>query len=255
MKNISFALFLMLNLLVFSQVKYEASTTNFFDLNNNGLVYTLVDKKPVTGVVFVMHDNGQLDIEAHYKNGKEHGSNRCWFKNGELNWEYNSIDGKLNGSYKVWYENGKLKLDQNYVMGKEHGTTKVWYENGQLKSEYNFNEGKRVGWQKFYSQSGLTIGVSFLKEGNGDLIFYHENGEKLQETHYEDGLKNGVSKIWYSNGQLSEEIEYFKDAINGYSVSYYDNGNMAYKGYFIADVCISGQCWDSEGVEYECGKY
>jgi antitoxin component YwqK of YwqJK toxin-antitoxin module len=255
MKNILTILFLTLNFSVFSQVKYEAGETNFLDFNNNGYVYTLKDKKPVTGIVYILHDNGELDIEAHYKNGKEHGKNRCWFKNGKLNWEYTSIDGKLDGTYKVWYENGQLKFEQKYILGKEDGNSKEWYENGQLKSEYNYSNGKRVGWQKYYSNTGTSLGICFLKGGNGHLIFYHENGEMYQDILFEDGMKNGVVKSWYSNGQLSAETEYFRDVINGYSTSYYENGIMSVKEYYIAGVFISGQCWDSEGVEYECGNF
>ena len=255
MKNIFTILFLTLYVLVSSQVKYEASETNFLDFNNNGYVYTLKDKKPVTGIIYILHDNGQLDMEVYYKNGKEHGSDRCWFKNGKLNWEFTSIDGKLDGTYKVWYENGQLKLEKKYILGKVDGASKEWYENGQIESDYNYLNGKRIGWQKYYSKTGLTLGICFLKDGNGHLIFYHENGEIFQDILYEDGLKNGVAKNWYDNGQLSTEVEYYNDVINGYSVSYYDNGVMSYKENYIVGVYISGQCWDSEGVEYVCGNY
>lgn len=49
----------------FAQFKILAIETNIFDFNTNETVYTLKDKKPITGVVYAIYENGKRDLTGH----------------------------------------------------------------------------------------------------------------------------------------------------------------------------------------------
>jgi len=73
-----------------------------------------------TGVGFDVYSDGQLKLEANYK------------------------DGKYDGLFKIYYENGQLKEEGNFKDGELDGLLKVYYENGQLKEERNYKDGQRI---------------------------------------------------------------------------------------------------------------
>ena len=55
-------------------------------------------------------DNGQLEYEIPYVNGKQHGIAKWWHPNGQLRWETTYINGRQHGSAQWWYENGDVNF-------------------------------------------------------------------------------------------------------------------------------------------------
>ena len=62
---------------------------------NDKLTYLKKDMSLVSGIVFDTVYNGQLADEGNYKDGKEDGLFKSWYKNGQLADKGNFIDGKL----------------------------------------------------------------------------------------------------------------------------------------------------------------
>jgi antitoxin component YwqK of YwqJK toxin-antitoxin module len=93
------------------------------------------------GVGFYVYSNGQLEIEANFKDGKEDGLVRMWYESGQLEFEGIFKDGKEDGLSRNWYENGQLKRETNYKDGEKEGLSREWYENGQLRKESYFKNG------------------------------------------------------------------------------------------------------------------
>ena len=77
-----------------------------------------------SGQCLSWYENGQLEYEHNYKNGKPHGKWLGWNENGQLKYEHNYKNGKEQGKCWYWYKNGK-----------EQGKCLYWYENGQLEYE------------------------------------------------------------------------------------------------------------------------
>ena len=59
-----------------------------------------------------------MKLEAHYKDGREH------------------------GSFKQWYENGQQRAQSNFVNGKKEGSEYTWDKGGRLKSELLYKDGQ-----------------------------------------------------------------------------------------------------------------
>lgn len=63
---------------------------------------------------------------------------------------------------------------------------------------------------------------SFHHEGL--LTRYYQNGQKMVQSTYTNGQRNGFTRLWYENGQLSNEEEVHNDLIQGRAISWYRNG-------------------------------
>ena len=55
-------------------------------------------------------------------------------------------------------------------------------------------------------------------------IEYHDNGNKISEEHFKDGVRNGVSKHWYDDGIKKSEHHYKDGELHGVSSQWYANG-------------------------------
>ena len=143
------------------------------------------DKEIKDGLCETYYENGQLEEEGNYKNGKKDGLWKEYYENGQLSSEEEFKDDKRDGLRKSYYENGQLEEEGNYKNGKKDGLWKEYYENGQLSSEEEFEDDKRDGlWKSYY-----------------------ENGQLQFEVYYKDGKKNGLFKEYSydKTGQLFVE--------------------------------------------------
>lgn len=98
------------------------------------------DEDKITGCVGkeYYYNNGQLEIESEtpFKNGKENGIEKEYYKNGRLKRETPYTDGKLNGVVKEYYETGELLREAPYKNGEHDGVAKIYDKNGQLREKH-----------------------------------------------------------------------------------------------------------------------
>ena len=88
------------------------------------------------------YQNGNLEYEAEYINGKLDGLSRVWLEDGTLISESEYSNGQPHGIWKQYHPNGSIKHKVHYEYGKKNGDEKWFYENGQIKSEQKFIRGK-----------------------------------------------------------------------------------------------------------------
>ena len=87
------------------------------------------------------YENGNLEIETPFENGKLHGVEKWYYENGNLECEIPYQNGKLHGVEKEYDENGILMSEIPYQNGKLHGVGKVYYENGNLQAQVTYENG------------------------------------------------------------------------------------------------------------------
>ena len=75
------------------------------------------------------YDNGQTEIEGHYKDGVPH------------------------GKFVDYYPNGKVKGVSYFVNGKREGKTVVYFENGNPKSIVTFSRGIMIDTAKYFMKA------------------------------------------------------------------------------------------------------
>lgn len=100
-------------------------------------------------------------------------------------------------------------------------TAKLTYEDGSVKSEYvKHNDLVAV---THYHQNGAVKEKGFFKNEtpDGKWVLYAEDGTKISELHYENGLRHGEFRSWdrftntylemhYANGEVINADKYEK---------------------------------------------
>lgn len=57
---------------------------------------------------------------------------------------------------------------------------------------------------------------------------YYITGEKQEEIHYKNGIKDGINTFWYQNGEKMYECNYQNGQLNGTFTQWFDNGKVDY---------------------------
>lgn len=115
------------------------------------------------------------------------------------------------GPSKEYYSNGQLYAEGNYERGKVTGDWVYYHKNGEVAKKVAYVDGKPSGEVTLYNEEGKVIANRQYDAGRraGAWEQYDATGEqKLREDHYENGLANGVFKVWFDNGQLHREIPF-----------------------------------------------
>ena len=110
--------------------KYHRHLTTI-DLDED-IVYVKSDMRPVSSVIY---NDGKYPYEINYKEGKNHGTGRCWHSNGQ-----------------IWSE-------KNYKKGVLHGMSRHWYENGIQQDEEKYENGNRI-YKRSWEKDGSEIDAS-----------------------------------------------------------------------------------------------
>ena len=126
------------------------------------LIYAPNQQTPFTGSAAWYNDNGKLSKVSQFKNGK--------------------MDGLLT----YWFKNGQKQGELNYKDGKYHGLWTSWYENGQKETEGNWKDGKLMSME-VWEPNGEKCPVTNVKDGNGGLVLYNEDGTEKVRMTYKDG--------------------------------------------------------------------
>ena len=206
-------------------------------------------------------DNGQLESETGYFEGKKHGLYKVWFENGQLKKQGKYQNDNLYGRFAEWFENGQLK-EQGEYKDRQYIMTNRWSSNGgQLVKDGNGSwvgrntEGLEV-WKKLYADGLLSKEWNYEYEyfGNGELMSskryndgvndglfatWYESGQKRSEDYWEDGKKIGKWSSWHSNGQVESEGFYIDDRKDGLWVSYDETGTKVSEDVYAAGELIN----------------
>lgn len=77
-------------------------------VERDGVTYQLDSDEPFTGRSVRFYENGKLENETDYKDGKKNGLSEWYWENGILGQRGNLKNGKKNGLLEMFNQNGKL---------------------------------------------------------------------------------------------------------------------------------------------------
>ena len=142
----------------------------------NRLIFEL--KRNGKGIKY--YENGNLEFEGEYLNGKRIGKGKYYHRNGKLKLEGEFEDGVLNGKVKEYDENGKLEFEGEYCDGKK------WEgkENGKdFQGEYLYGErwnGKGREYEKVHIGECTDVTYETVLAFEGEYI----NGKKKEKKEF-----------------------------------------------------------------------
>ena len=139
-------------------------------------------------------------------------------------------DGK--GVYRKYHANGQLSIRGSVRYGLPVGVWEEWYHTGSLEKTYVLENGKQRLQDYWDRNSGQLV-----RDGQGTIATYHDNGNQAAEAHYENGVLTGEFKYWYEDGAPSASLRYIDGVLDGEAKYYsatgviitggrYENGNQ-----------------------------
>ncbi|MBE7635106.1 hypothetical protein G1K66_12010 [Tenacibaculum finnmarkense] len=168
-----------------------------------------------TGEWFVYFETGNIQSEYQFNEKKTKYIN--YYESGIIKIKGNYIDtnsmiwfkgfrmyGDQEGLWEYYYENGQLAKTGNYsIVRKEidagHGFIRVdntaykneiwkfYYNNGQLNAVIEYKNGKIWNVLNLYDIKGNSLDIGTIKNGNGTIKSYDENGKLIEKTNFIKG--------------------------------------------------------------------
>ncbi len=127
--------------------------------------------------------------EVEYFNGSTTYISRDFYKSGKLAAEIPFKNKLLNGNGKKYYEDGKLMEDVNLLNGVFDGIYKYYHPAGLLWIQKVYKGGKAWEVVSNYTADGKLRDPGTLKNGNGTVLYYDEDGNIREvETYYNGQL-------------------------------------------------------------------
>lgn len=151
------------------------------------------------------YPDGALSAKVYFKNGLPEGEWTGYYKSGERASTYFYKNGFPTRSI-IYATNGKVMEENTYDAEGEVKTYTEYNEDGLALKKYEY-KGKLLITYQVFSNKGHKY-PNEITEGNGVWENYTDNGRKLGEVNYKDGLKHGKATRWWSNAILRTEGMY-----------------------------------------------
>ena len=96
------------------------------------------------------------------------------------------------GRAERFYRNGQKQEEGNFNDDYPNGVATFWYENGQKKGAMNHKDGILMSAEA-WKPNGEKCPNTKIKEGNGIMVWYKEDGTEDYESIYKDGELAGLA--------------------------------------------------------------
>lgn len=157
------------------------------------LTFLTNSKKPYSGNVKDVFNNGQVSYEGKYNNGLK------------------------NGLFTAYYNNGQIKKQVNFVKGIEEGKVEEFHENGNIKSSSIVEDGNiQDGLFKIYDKEGYVEEFEFYLNKKSldyyeshDLIIVGSGKKFINDNWFDDDGKLKAFKVIDSKTKQPFTGEYF----------------------------------------------
>lgn len=145
---------------------------------NGNLAQTVTFKKDsLNGISRDYEEDGKtISMEREYAGTSNAFRGRKYYPNGKPESEVMIKNDQFEGTCTWYYENGNLKQVTEYKNDKHNGSNKYYYSNGQLWVDIIFKDGLEWTVIGNYTKDGKKRDGGTLKNGNGTVKYYEEDG-------------------------------------------------------------------------------
>lgn len=210
---------------------------NLITYDINGVVESsgkLVDGKR-EGLWKFYDANGLLASERNYKDGLLDGEYKAYFPNGTISTYSVYEKGDRNGLYQDYFRNGFLLTEGYFKNDRKEGQWYSYYKNGNISSITNYLNGDKDGFYEEYDFSGKKRTETFYKK---DLLMQNSLLDSTGRIYSIDSLKNGngVIKRYNQNGSLAMNAEFKSGLWKDTVVTYNMRGIKTFVGFYVNGV-------------------
>ncbi len=133
-------------------------------------------------------DGKSIMEEKIYFNGKNKYVLKDYSRDGKVLEETTFVNEIPNGPAKKFYPNGILMDEVILLNGVPDGPRKYYYPSGKLWVESEMKNGKPWTVYANYTEAGKKRNPGTLKDGNGTMIFYNNDGGIRETVTYKNGI-------------------------------------------------------------------
>ena len=106
------------------------------------------------GLWTTWHENGTLELEAHYRAGQWHGTVAEYDGEGRPLSTGTYVDGTLEGMHTTFFPSGAKRAEKTYLRGKPNGAAATWFDGGPMESRGEFVDGRQEGEWTYWNADG-----------------------------------------------------------------------------------------------------
>ena len=114
---------------------------------------------------------------------------RTFAGNGDLSQESTMENDVPNGPAKRFYPSGVVMDEMSFKNGIPNGLRRYYYPSGKIWIEQEMKDGKPWTVIANYTEDGTKRDAGSLKEGNGTVIFYNQDGKIRETVVYKNGVQ------------------------------------------------------------------
>lgn len=201
------------------------------------------------------YPNGQPWYERHYVLGDRAETETIWSEAGPLKSKETYENGESTG-YTLFHANGKPAIERPRRFGQDHGAVRSYDPSGELELVRYYSDGRLTGYS-YNGTDGKLLDTIPLGEGLAELHSKYANGKASRDMKYRNGEIDGNYKEYHPNGQLMEESlfeagirvgesrefnadgtplvtnHWLNDDLDGEQLYYWPNGKLRKKSHFV----------------------
>jgi antitoxin component YwqK of YwqJK toxin-antitoxin module len=143
----------------------------------------------IEGPSSMLYPNGKVFGKQIFVAGKKHGRQEYLYQDGKLHFFYDYKNGLRDGAYEAYYPDGKVKESFHNIADSIDGVYRYYYPSGQVWTEKIYKNGRIVNITGTYDKNGKERDKGTLKDGNGYINYYTEDGKIYSVVTYKDGIE------------------------------------------------------------------
>ncbi|MBX3432329.1 MAG: toxin-antitoxin system YwqK family antitoxin [Pirellulales bacterium] len=155
------------------------------------------------GLFTEYYHDGQKFAEGTFKQGIHNGTWTFWHPNGQICKVVTFVDGLPDGEWDVFDEKGNLAARKGYAKGLRAGTWTTYYDDGKTpKIVQSWKDNKLTGERRTFHPNGKVNQESHFVDGllDGMVVEHDPSGRKTAEANFKAGKREGKFTQWAPDG-------------------------------------------------------
>jgi len=147
-------------------------------------------------------------------------------------------DGKKQGPWEKKYANGSPRYKGYFVDDVPVGKFVYFYSQDTVQAVLDYGNGEKgLAKVTMYYPGGNLMAKGYYHHEQKDSLwtYYDPFGPIVSTENYIDGVKNGVSKIFYHNGNVNEERTWVNGKQNGMWRQFFEDSTIKSLGKYHND--------------------
>ncbi len=152
-------------------------------------IFILLSCKIKDGPINTFYKNGNKKVEGYILNNQKHGTWKYYGEDGIIEFEINYKNGKRFGKYIHYCPNGQINNINYYDSNEVHtGKSYNYFCNGQLRAVLKYKKGHYDSTQCFYYESGTPEYILNYENGKqtGCSYYFKESGDTSRIEFYDN---------------------------------------------------------------------